>query len=407
MSDTFDVIIVGGGPAGMMAAISAARCGKSVLLIEKNSDLGKKLLITGKGRCNITNDAPIDEFYQNIPTNPRFLYSAFSALDNSSLIDFFEQLGVKTKVERGRRVFPVSDKAVDVRDALKKRLIQLGVSIKQGTVLEVECKQDRVHAVKLKNGGRIITNSIVLATGGYSYPRTGSTGDGHEIAKRLGHTVTQIEPSLVPLVAKENWVNELQGLSLKNVDARLISNGKLIKKEFGEMLFTHFGLSGPIILSLSTHLKNCGQESIMLDLKPALTKEQLDKRLQRDFEKFANRDFINALDELLPKKMIPVIVALSNILPHKKVHQISREERVSFCRLLKELSITISGKRPIEEAIITSGGISVKEINPSTMESKIVSGLYFAGEMIDVDAYTGGFNLQIAFSTGYLAGMNI
>ncbi len=402
------VAVIGGGPAGMMAASVAAKNGNKVVLIEKNNMLGKKLLITGKGRCNITNNAPIDEFIKNVPTNGNFLYSAFYTFTNENLINLLQKLGVKTKVERGERVFPVSDKAADVLAALKRLMANYGVKVYNGRVVDVKiCDNNKKHIV-LSDKKVLECDSAVIATGGVSYPLTGSTGDGYKFAIKLGHSVTDIKPSLVPLELCESYVKELMGLSLKNVAVTVYKGNKKVYDDFGEMLFTHYGASGPVILSASSHIKNAhsGEYKLSIDLKPALDFKTLDKRVLRDFEEAKNKDFINSLDKLLPKKMIPVIVKLSGIDCHTKVNEITKEQRHYFVGLLKNLTFTVKRSRPVAEAIITSGGVCVKEINPSTMESKLANGVYFAGEVIDVDAYTGGFNLQIAFSTGYVAGMN-
>ncbi len=434
------VVVIGGGPAGMLAAISSAKNGNEVIILEKMNMLGKKLLITGKGRCNITSSIPIDEFIKNIPGNGMFMYSSFNNFNNTDIIQMLEKEGVKTKVERGNRVFPVSDSSKDVQQALIKILKKLNVkvvlNVKVEEILVNEEKQNIkkdeeeehekkcVYGVKSNIEGKnntIMADKIILATGGKSYPGTGSTGDGYEIAKKLGHTITKIRPSLVPLTAsKESSLKickDLQGLSLKNVSIVLkdTTKNKVIYEDFGEMLFTHFGVSGPTILSSSAHLlrykdvdnlmKN-GNIVLSIDLKPALTTEKLDERILRDFSEEKNKEFKNSLDKLLPKKMIPVIIELSGINPDKKVNEITKKERQKLVEILKKLEIKIDGFRPIEEAIITSGGINIKEINPKTMESKQIKGLYFAGEIIDVDAYTGGFNLQIAYSTGYTAGLN-
>ena len=402
------VIIIGAGAAGLMAACTAGKCGHEVILIEKNDRFGKKLAITGKGRCNVTNDCSVDELIKNVPVNGRFLYSAFNAFSSYDTIDFFEKAGVKLKTERGNRVFPVSDKAQDIVNALVSEMKMNNVKTIKGCVKNIAAKDGVVTGVVLTNGTVSGADRVILATGGVSYPTTGSTGDGYRFAKELGHTITPIKPSLVPLVAKESFCSEMMGLSLKNVSITLFENEKKKHSDFGEMLFTHFGVSGPIILSASAHMKkNADIYKIEIDLKPALDEAALDKRILRDFEKFAKKDFINSLSELLPQKMIPVIVNLSGIDPRKIVCEITKEERKNLCFLLKHLTVNIKDFRPVSEAIITSGGIKISEINPSTMESKLVSGLHFAGEIIDVDAYTGGFNLQIAFSTGYIAGNNL
>lgn len=405
------IAVIGGGPAGMLAAYYAAMYGASVTLIEKNEILGKKLNITGKGRCNLTNACDTQEFLANVHTNPRFLYKALNNLSTEDTMALFTDLGVPLKVERGRRVFPVSDKAADVSKALRDALQSVGVKVIKGKVLRVLAENKKVNGIELlldslKRGAHF--DSVILATGGLSYPTTGSTGDGFRFAESLGHTVVTPRPSLVPLVVKENYCKDIMGLSLKNVTASFFSeNGKLLVSEFGEMLFTHFGVSGPIILSASAHLGNTDKAiSLKIDLKPALDETALDKRLLNDFGKFKNKDFCNSLDELLPQKLIPTVITLSGIDPRKKVNEITKAERASLVSILKNFPLTVIGRRPIEEAIVTSGGIKVSEINPSTMESKLIKGLYFAGEMIDVDAYTGGYNLQIAFSTGALAGQS-
>lgn len=389
----------------MMAAITAARMNKKVTLIEHNSYLGKKMGITGKGRCNVTNDCDIEELFLNVPGNGKFLYSAFYTFSNYDVKSFFEDLGVPLKVERGQRVFPVSDKARDVVDAMKNEMKRLGVEVVYDHAQSVEVKDGRVCAVKCRNN-TVLCDGCIIATGGKSYPQTGSTGDGYKIAERLGHTVTELKPSLIPVIAGS--VKELQGLSLKNVLLTVLDEkGKKIYTDLGEMLFTHYGMSGPIVLSASGHMRKKGKYTCVIDLKPALDKKQLDLRLLRDFEKYINRDFVNALADLLPQKIIPVVIKRSRIDERKKVNAITKEERSALVDAIKEFKVEIEGFRPLSEAIVTAGGISVKEIDPSTMESKLIKGLYFAGEVIDVDAYTGGFNLQIAFSTGYLAGINI
>ena len=399
------ICIIGGGAAGMMAAIQAARCGKKVTLIEHNSYLGKKMGITGKGRCNVTNDCEIEELFLNIPGNGKFLYSAIYSFSNYNVKEFFEELGVPLKVERGQRVFPVSDKARDIVDAMKNEIKRLGVEVMFDHAIEVCAENGKVCGVKCKKGF-VKADSVLIATGGKSYPQTGSTGDGYRMAQNLGHTVTEIKPSLIPLVASE--VKSLMGLSLKNVSVTVLDEkGKKLYTDLGEMIFTHYGMSGPIILSASGHMRKEGEYRILLDLKPALDNKTLDLRILRDFEKYQNRDFVNSLDDLLPQKMIPFVIKKSGIDERKKVNAITKEERMKLARAIKEIEIKIEGFRPVSEAIVTAGGISVKEIDPSTMESKIVKGLYFAGEVIDVDAYTGGFNLQIAFSTGCLAGINM
>ena len=407
--DNKEIIVIGGGPAGMMAASTAGSRGLPVTLLEKNQKLGKKLYLTGKGRCNITNNADMEEFIANVPTNAKFLYSAFYTFTNQNLLTLLSQLGLKTKVERGNRVFPASDKSSDVIRALEKHLENNRVRRLTGEADEITAENNQITGVRLKDGRVFPCSSIIVATGGISYPSTGSTGDGYRFAGKLGHTIIPPKPSLVPLETVEDWPKQAQGLSLRNCSITVVDQGgRKVFEEFGEMVFTHYGVSGPVILSASSYMGKMepGEYTIRIDLKPALTDEQLDARLQRDFLKFARKNFSNSLDELLPKKIIPVIIQLSKIAPEKPVHQITKEERHSLVSLLKGLELTVKEYRPIEEAIITSGGISVKEIDPGTMESKLVKGLFFAGEVIDVDAYTGGFNLQIAFSTGYLAGMN-
>lgn len=406
MNDT--VVVIGGGPAGMMAACIAASRGKKTVIIEKNDTLGKKLLITGKGRCNITNSCDISEFISHVPVNGNFLYSAFYTFTNTDLIGMLNSFGLETKVERGGRIFPVSDKSADVLMVLKKMLVKYGVKLLNDEVKAIRVKED-CKEVSVNSGKFIRCSSVVIATGGVSYPRTGSTGDGYKFARKLGHTITQLSPSLVPLVIKSPYIPALMGLSLKNVAVKVFCDGREIYRDFGEMIFTHYGVSGPVILSASSHMRNIGKNSyeLSIDLKPALDDETLDKRIIRDFEKARNKDFINSLDELLPKKLIDVVVKMCGIPPHKKVNEITRNERRILLSTLKNIRFSVDSFRPISDAIITSGGVSTKEINPKTMESKLCPGIFFAGEVIDVDAYTGGFNLQIAFSTGYLAGMNV
>ena len=406
------VIVIGGGPAGMMAAITAAKNGNDVILLEKMRTVGRKLSITGKGRCNITNNINIEDFIKNVPGNGKFLYSAFNQYTNEDLIKYLNTLGVATKVERGERVFPVSDDAMQVVNALKKELDKYKVKLLVNTEVKgIITENNNVTGVKLANNEFIQCDKVILATGGKSYPMTGSDGFGYKIAKNLGHTIIEPKGSLVPMEIYES--HDLQGLSLKNVAIKVFNNEKEIYDDFGEMLFTHFGISGPIVLSASSHIlrikdieekfKN-KQIKLQLDLKPALTVEKLSQRIQRDFEKFTRKQFKNSLVDLLPAKLIPEIIRMSKINPEKQVDQITREEREELVNTLKRFNMTIKKFRPIEEAIVTAGGINIKEINSKTMESKLVSGLYFAGEIIDVDAYTGGFNLQIAFSTGYVAG---
>ena len=413
------VIVIGGGPAGMMAAITAKKSNNEVTLLEKNATLGKKLSITGKGRCNITSSLEnMDDFIKNTPGNGKFLYSSFRNFTNKDIIKL---LDIPTKVERGNRIFPVSDKAQDVVNAFEKQLkgVKIIKDIKVEEILTENLddnennnsKSTIIRAIGVKtNKGNYYADKIILATGGKSYPLTGSTGDGYEMAKKLGHTITEIKPSLVAMTVKKNSLQdcqELQGLTLKNVSIQLIENKKNIYKDFGEMLFTHFGVSGPIILSASSHLVRTKmiKPKIIVDMKPALSSEKLEDRILRDFKKYQNKEIKNALNDLLPQKMIPVIIRKSNINFEKKVNEITKEERKQLINSIKNFTIEIEGFRSIDEAIITAGGVSIKEINPKTMESKIVEGLYFAGEIIDVDAYTGGFNLQIAYSTGYTAGL--
>lgn len=401
------VIVIGGGAAGMLAAGTAAERGLNVVLIEKNKVLGKKLMITGKGRCNITNACDdVETLLKNVVRNRRFLYSAFYGFDNMRTIDFFEGLGVKTKVERGERVFPLSDKSADVTAALRKYLIDGNVEIIRDRVDEICAEDGKITGVKCKDRGFMRADSVITATGGISYPITGSTGDGYTFAENLGHTIERLKPSLVPLTVNEN-ISELCGLSLKNISIVVNDDkGKIIYKDFGEMMFAHFGLTGPVILSASSFIENPRGCIVHIDLKPALNVKQLDERILRDFSKNMNRDLINGLNDLLPKAIIPYIVRLSEIPPHQKINSVTAASRRRLTELIKNLEFNVTGFCPPEQAIITSGGVSVKEINPSTMESKLVCGLFFAGEVIDVDALTGGFNLQIAFSTGRLAGLS-
>lgn len=413
------VIVIGGGPAGMMAAITSAENENEVILLEKNKGLGKKLLITGKGRCNITSSLPMEDFIKNTPGNGMFLYSAYNKFTNQDIISFLKKQGLDVKEERGNRIFPVTDKSKDVLNCFEKKLKNLkNVKIMyEMPVSEILINEEkRITGVKCKNGAIINAEKVILATGGKSYPLTGSTGDGYEMAKKLGHTITKIKPSLVPLETYEQDLHRsLQGLSLRNVKIKMVDTckNKTIYEDFGEMLFTHFGVSGPVILSGSAHLvryKNIDELlknkkiKLLIDLKPALTEEKLNDRILRDFEDFKNKNFKNSLDKLLPQKLIPVIIERSGINPDKQVNSITKQERIHIVKLLKEFEVTIKNFRRIEDGIITAGGISIKEINPKTMESKLISGLYFAGEILDVDSYTGGFNLQIAYSTGFVAG---
>ena len=406
-----NVAIIGGGAAGMLAAIGAKVAGHNVTIIEKNEKLGKKMYITGKGRCNITNASDMDEIFKNVVKNNKFLYSAFYTFSNDDIVNILHEEGIETKIERGNRVFPVSDKSSDVILGLSKRLRNLNVDIMYNTqVKRVIIDNNAISGVELVNGKQMTFDAVVIATGGYSYQTTGSNGDGYKFAKDCGHTVTDIYPSLVPFNVNEEYIKELQGVSLKNVKGSFFIGNKCIYSDFGEMLFTHFGVSGPIVLSASSCIteKIEKQDVYMeIDLKPALSFDELDARVMKDFSKNINKDFRNSLNELLPKKMIPVIIELSQIDPFKKVNEITKEERKRLVTLLKQFRFKLTSTRGFNEAIITRGGVNVKEINPATMESKIVSGLYFAGEVIDVDALTGGYNLQIAYSTGYLAGISI
>lgn len=399
------VFVVGGGAAGMMAAITAAENGAQVTLLERNDRLGKKLYITGKGRCNVTNDCAPEDFFPNVPRNPRFLYSAVYAFPPREVMAWFEARGCALKTERGNRVFPQSDKSASVIDALRAELRRLGVRVLQERALDIVTQDGAVCGLKT-DGGFHKTERVILATGGCSYPQTGSTGDGYRMLEKLGHTIVPPVGSLVPLVEKGYDCKQMQGLALKNVALRLVNQkGKTVFEEFGELLFTHFGLSGPVVLSASAHMNEKDSYTVLLDLKPALDEQKLDLRLLRDFEKFQNRDFENALVELLPRSMIPVIVRRSGIPAEEKVHSITREQRRALLELMKRFPVEIACKAPVEEAIVTSGGVKVSEIEPGTMQSKRVRGLYAAGELLDVDAYTGGFNLQIAWATGRAAGL--
>lgn len=425
------VIVIGGGAAGMMAAIGAAKEGARVTLLEQNEKTGKKIFITGKGRCNLTNACEQEDFFSHVISNGKFLYSAFYQMDNQSVMDFFENAGCRLKVERGDRVFPVSDHSSDVIAALNRQMEKEGIKVCLHTKVkellttvesgnleyaaegvngaQSQPEELRIMGVKLADGRVLNADAIIVATGGKSYETTGSTGDGYGFAEGVGHTVKEVKPALVPFTVKESWCMELQGLSLKNVAVTLKSDKKKIYEGFGEMLFTHFGVSGPLILSASSYYvkKFYGmQVQLLIDLKPALTREQLDKRLLKDFDENKNRQFKNALDGLFPSKLIPIMIRLSGISPEKRVNEITREERSHLIECTKALALTVTGTRDFKEAIITQGGVHVKEVNPSTMESKLVKGLYFAGEVLDLDAVTGGFNLQIAWSTGYLAGVS-
>lgn len=403
-------VVIGGGAAGLMAAAQCAKRGKNTLLIEKMPYCAKKVTITGKGRCNVTNACfELSELIGNVPRNPRFLYSAFSSFMPYDTMAFFENLGVPLKVERGNRVFPVSDNAHDIANALVKNAADSGVRVIHAAAQGFEFQNGRISAVCLANGKKIECDSVAICTGGMSYPATGSTGDGYRLARSAGHSVTPLSPALVSLKSEDAFIPELQGLSLRNVAVKLVRNGKTVYSDFGEMLFTHYGISGPVILSASSHMDSpeTGGYKICIDLKPALDIDSLDKRIRRDFSEFINKDIINALSKLLPKKLIPIIVSLSGIPPHKKVNSVTREERMRLVHILKNMEIGISEFYTIDSAIITRGGVDVKEIDPKTMRSKRVENLYFAGEIMDVDAYTGGFNLQIAFSTGMLCGNNM
>jgi len=402
------VVVIGGGPAGMMAAGTAAERGNRVILLEKKDRVGRKLFITGKGRCNVTNDTDPEGLIANTPGNPYFLYSAYYGFTSQDTMAFFERLGVRLKVKRGNRVFPVSDKSGDIVKAMERFVKSSGVDIRLNTKADnIIISDNKVTGVK--SGGKVINcESAVIATGGLSYSVTGSDGDGFRFAKNAGHKVTKLYPSLVPLRTKEKWVAELMGLSLKNVRLTVKIEGREVYSDFGEMLFTHYGVSGPLVLTASRYITDKTDKKIyvFIDLKPALSEKELDNRLLKDFAKYANKDFKNALDDLLPIKLIPIIIGLSGISPEKKVNSITKKERQSLLKLLKGLRLTVTGPSGYNEAVVTCGGVQVDEIDPSTMESKLIKGLFFAGEVIDVDAFTGGFNLQIAFATGNLAGMN-
>lgn len=401
------VLIVGGGAAGLMAGYAAAACGAKVTVLERNARPARKLMITGKGRCNVTNNTDVNGLVASVPDGGRFLYSAFGGWTSEDTMRFFEDFGVPLKTERGNRVFPVSDKAVDIVDALVRAVKSVGADILCERVTSV-LKDGESFSVHTESGKCFEADSVIIATGGLSYPTTGSTGDGYTLAEAAGHRVTSLRPSLVPLNVAEGWCSSVQGLSLKNIGVKVLKEGtaKPVFSDFGELMFTHYGLSGPVILSASAYINEPKAQThrVVIDLKPALTVEKLDERICRDFEKFNNKIFLNSLGELLPRKLIPVIVKLSSIEPTAKVNQITREQRRSLAELLKSLTLTVTDFRPIDEAIVTKGGVALTEISPKTMESKLVHGLYFAGEVLDVDAFTGGFNLQIAFSTGYAAG---
>lgn len=401
------VIVIGAGPAGMMAAIQAAK-NHEVILLDGNDRIGKKLFITGKGRCNVTNAKDISEFFEFIPGNPYFLYSSLYTFTNEDTMEFFKKQGIELKVERGDRVFPKSDKSSDIIKGLSKALKEGNVEIKLNSkVTDIKFENNSIKEIIINNCEKLKGDYYIIATGGASYPATGSTGDGQRYAKKGGHNIIKLKPSLVPIETKDEWVKELMGLSLKNVSVTIKEGKKSVYKEQGEMIFTHFGLSGPLILSGSRFIKEGKEYTLIIDLKPALDIQELDKRVQRDFQKYINKDFKNSLDELLPKKLIPVIIKMSNIPENKKVNEITKEERKRLVNLIKNLSIKISGLRSLTEAIVTSGGVDTKEIDPSTMKSKLINNLSFAGEVIDVDAFTGGYNVQIALSTGFVAGSNI
>ncbi len=407
-----DLIVIGGGAAGLMAAGTAAKRGLSVTLFERNDKLARKVAITGKGRCNVTNNCPLlNDLIGNVPVNGRFLYGAFSRFTTDDTMDFFEEMGVPLKIERGNRVFPVSDKALDIVDALNKFITVNGVKRKTARVTALLIEEGKCIGCKTEDGKEHFADNVLVATGGKSYPVTGSTGDGYDFARQAGHTITDLKPSLVPLECHEGWCTDAQGLSLRNVEITVEDSKtyKTVYKDFGEMIFTHYGISGPMVLSASSHMRNMerGRYIIHIDFKPALTYEQLDKRLQRDLLECSNKNLYNTLSLMLPRKMIPIIVKLSGLNGNIKSNQVTKEMRATLVDLLKDIRLTVTDFRPIEEAIVTSGGVKVGEIDPKTMKSKITDGLYFAGEVIDVDAYTGGFNLQIAFSTGHLAGMSI
>ncbi|HCC34125.1 MAG TPA: aminoacetone oxidase family FAD-binding enzyme [Ruminococcaceae bacterium] len=402
-------IVVGGGPAGLTAAITAAKKGVMVTLVERNARPARKLMLTGKGRCNLTNKAELPELIENMTKNGRFLYTAFSKFMPGDVMNWFEEMGVPLKTERGRRVFPASDRAVDIVDAIVGEARRCGVRFRQGRAVSFLKDEGRVRGISLEDGEKLYANNVIVATGGKSYPVTGSTGDGYTLAEQAGHSVVPPVPSLVPLVVREGFVSNLVGLSLRNTGLLVLDKLKdrAVYKDFGGLMFTHFGVSGPVILSASAHLRDMsdGRYRLSLDLKPALTIERLDLRVQEDFLKYASKDYINALSDLLPKKLVPVMVKRSRIPPSLKVHQITREMRRRLVLLLKDFRMTVKEFRPIDEAVVTSGGVQVGEISPRDMRSKLIKGLLFAGEVLDVDAYTGGYNLQIAFSTGFLAGL--
>ena len=401
------VIVIGAGPAGIMAAIHASKK-HNVTILDGNDRIGKKLFITGKGRCNVTNSKDISEFFDYIPGNPHFLYSALYSYTNEDTMNFFENVGIKLKVERGGRVFPMSDKSSDIIKGLSIGLKESNVQVKLNSkVTNIIYDANKIVGVEINNSTKLYGDYFIIATGGASYPLTGSRGEGQKFAKKLGHTIIELKPSLVPIELNESWLKDLMGLSLKNISLSILKNNKVLYKNQGEMLFTNYGISGPLVLSGSRYVKNEGNYEAAIDLKPALNESELDKRIQKDFLKYQNKEFKNALDDLLPKKLIPLIINLSNIPLDKKVNVITKEERKKLLHILKDLRVKINGLRPIEEAIVTAGGVNTLEIDPSTMKSKIISNLSFAGEVIDVDAFTGGYNVQIALSTGYIAGNSI
>ena len=408
MSNNFDLVIIGGGAAGMMCAVTAAERGLSVCILEPNRLLGRKLRITGKGRCNVTNNCDVKEFMENIPSDGRFLYSALNRLSPKDTMEFFESRGLKLKTERGNRVFPVSDNANDVAGFFTRHCDRLGVKVKHLKAEDIIAENGEITGVRTSEGV-ISCRAAAICTGGVSYPLTGSTGDGYRFAEKFGHSIKNVKPSLVPLESADAYCRQMQGFSLRNVTLSAYEDGKLIYKELGEMLFTHFGVTGPLVLSASAHMRNMGKAiySLKIDLKPALDEKKLDARLLRDFEKYSNKEFKNVLGGLAGKAMIPVLIELSGIPEDQKVNTISHEQRMALIKLFKEFPVSVSGTRPRDEAIVSAGGVNTKEINPRTMESKLVKGLYFAGETMDLDAYTGGFNLQIAWSTGYVAGKSV
>ena len=408
MNTKTDLAVIGGGAAGLMCALTAAERGMKVTVLEPNRQLGRKLRITGKGRCNVTNNCDIKQFMENIPTDGRFMYSALNRLSPKDTIEFFESRGLKLKTERGNRVFPVSDNANDVAGFFTRQCDRLGVKIKHLSAKDIAAENGEITGVETEEGF-ISCRAVLISTGGLSYPLTGSTGDGYEFARKFGHTVTELKPALVPLESSDDYCGEMQGFSLKNVTLSVFENGKLIFKELGEMMFTHFGVTGPLVLSASSHMRNMGKSlyELKIDLKPALDEKKLDNRILRDFEKYSNKEFKNALVELAGRTMIPVLIRLSGIPEEQKVNTISHEQRMGLLKLFKEFPVHISGTRPIEESIVTAGGVNTKEVNPRTMESKLVKGLYFAGEVLNLDAYTGGFNLQMAWSTGFVAGKSV